>query len=348
MSFWLAHGALLTTTLFFSAWNVLASAFQGLGGAFLLVAARDSIALTLLVTAGLVLRGSAVWWASALKGSRDWCLIAVVGLSGPCIAPIANVLCVVWAGSDTTGIFNGLSPAAAGVLALLLGYERLTPRLVVGLVLGCTGAVLATQGASSSQDAAGQGGGPRPAIFALGIVAGVVVAFSAGLFVIVLPPLMARSRNRPPLDTQTVLTAAYHFSAAASLLLCLGVSLCMGDGGPASLLHSWTTQDTLLALYSGGICGALNYALITWSTKVLPATVVCLYGALQPTCTAVFAFLLRGEAISVWGAGSAVLVTLSICILAFNQPPQPSAPCPPETGATPEQERAPFNPDPYT
>jgi len=324
-----AHLALFFTTVCFSAWNVLAESVTGKGlGALLICALRDTTSL-LCLAATLLLRGRCRRHARARSGAameeaeacrtcddrpvwtgpgsrRDWFLLAAVGLAGPFLSPLACILCVTWSSGDTSAILNALTPACAGLLATLFGFERPSWCLALALSLGTAAGLLAVGSPMSSMEAQGPTSG-----FAAGVIAGLVAVLCQGSFFVLLRPLQQTSRGRPPLDALTLITYAYAFAATASLATCL-VAVEAEGFSLLAWLRSEGGRQLLLALYGGAVCGALSFGLITWASESVQASVCALYGVLQPPCTALMAFAAKGEALTMGGLASGALALLSL------------------------------------
>ena len=67
---------------------------------------------------------------------------------------------------------------------------------------------------------------------------------------------------------------------------------------------------------------AFSYGLLTWCNATLDASVVALYGVLQPPVTCLFAFLIEGEAPSVWDGSGGLLIVLGLLAAARGSAPQ--------------------------
>merc|ERR1712032_1601955 len=106
------------------------------------------------------------------------------------------------------------------------------------------------------------------------------------------PLLRTRQGLRPPVAASEVIFLAYAFASLAAISCCL---VAMAIAGPSVVLAHWDASDTVLALYAGAICSALNYFLITWASARLAASVCALYACVQTPGTVVFALVMRKE-----------------------------------------------------
>lgn len=327
-----AHAALFLATVTFSVWNVLAELIDArLPVALLLCAARDSTALALLCIAWPLRRaaakaalgvdprcGAGYFDQQEQNAARvrdratpfgwDWALLVGVGLSGPFMASMATVFCSEWAGADVTSILNALTPACTSLLSLATRLERFTWRFAVGVILATASGLIAARGGAEAEGAEDQ---QRPRHLPAGYAAGSVMVGAQAGFYIMMKPLFVQRGDRDPLANELVITTAYAFAAAASVLVfCVEVVV---DGFPFA---GWGWVQTWCALYAGAVCGALNYSLIAWASSVVTVTACALYGALQPPCTAVIALLFQGEALTRAGVISMVLALLSLVTIA--------------------------------
>lgn len=297
------HGALLLANLTFSAWNVLAEGFPQHGNVLLLCAIRDGTALAAL---------SAVWAArvcvegrrrrleapssaaggacSAGVAGRDLALLVAVGLTGPFLSPVATVLCATWSGADVAGNLNAVEPALTSLLAVIFGLERPTWALAAAVSLGTVGGLLAGLGTSTEV----QHTQPGQRLVA-GVLAGFVMALAQAIFLIAMKPLLRANCARDALPASLVVTSGYAIAFGASLLSFLSI---LAVQGVKETVGDWDREATLLGLYAGLVCGAMNYSLITWANKLLPVTVCALYCAMQPPCTALIAFFAKDESLT--------------------------------------------------
>jgi len=320
-----AHAAMLLVTLTFAVWNVMAESFPTQHSSVLLLcASRDVVALAALGAWFLASRRCArqrrevncqadppaldASLPSMPCSSSDWALLAAVGLSGPFLAPLATMLCVSWSDADVAGILNALAPAIAGVLAVIFCIERSSWRLVAGVTLGTTGGLMAAQGATA--------GASRPTQsepnYIAGVAAGVAMSVAQALFLVGMKPLLRRSRHRQAIPSLVVIGLAYAIAFIASVLGFCGL---IYVHGLKEAIGGWGKQETLLALYAGLVCGAMNFSLITWANQILPATVCALYGALQPPSTALIAFVWKGESLTTMGYVSMALIAASLVLV---------------------------------
>lgn len=341
-----AHAALLLASLTFSAWNVIVEVYpQRQGGAMLLCTLRDGIALIILellhrlrvlalrlrrapggeprcsVDAAALIEGSDGAASGGLRepaGPRDradWALLVLVGVSGPYVGPLATLFCVAWSSADTCGILNALTPLVASCIAVAGGFERATWLLAVGLVAGVAAGILSVGATASGPQSGGTAVG-------FGIVAGMVGACGQGTFFVAAKPLLREKGEWQPMAAYMVIRYAYFVAFVASLLTLLVAAAVWGSAKVAGNLD---TTELWLALYSGIICAAVNFTLIMWANKILPASVCALYSVMQPPMTAVIAWLVKGEKLVAIGYLSMCLALVSLLIVSFDRERQASA-----------------------
>lgn len=310
----MAHGALLLVSITFSAWNVMAESLDAEGFQQLIVCAiRDCTAGLVVWAVGLCHHGRAAWFlrptsdaTGTLDSRRDTVLVAAAGLSGMYASPLLCLLTVAWAGDTTAGIFSALSPAFASALAVLSRLEQGSLRLAFGVALGVGAGLVAMLGTTPSS-----GGGHA----GFGILTGFLSALGTSLFFIALKPLLMPSDRRLGLDVASVVALAYAFASAASTATCL---LAIATCGVRQVLGPWAWKQTLLSMYAGIVCGALNYSLLAFAQRRLSVTACALYGALQPPFTALIAFVARQEVLRFYGFVAIALAVASLVVVAWE------------------------------
>lgn len=321
-----AHLALGFATITFSAWNVLAESVTGQGPGALLVSALRDVTSVLCLGVVSLLREQCSHLAHpnrALlaeecrvpgeiltcrrpRARRDWFLIAAVGLAGPFLAPVGSILCDTWSSGNTNAILNALTPACTGLFAALLGIDRPSWCLALALLLACAAGLVAVNSATSSLES------EKPAAERVaGILAGLMAMLSQALFYVFMHPLQKPHRGRPPLDALALITHAYFFAATASVVGC-AVAVATTDFGVCSWLESSGGRQLFLSLYAGAVCGALNFALITWACESVQITICALYGVMQPPVTALLALAAKGESLEKGGLISGALALASL------------------------------------
>eukprot|EP00966_Prymnesium_polylepis_P277027 6400318-Prymnesium_polylepis.1 len=90
-------------------------------------------------------------------------------------------------------------------------------------------------------------------------------------------------------EPSIVIAVAYAIGAA-----CMVVTALAWKAADAA---AWrvSTAEAAVCLYLVAVCGVGNYTLMTWANQHLDATIVAIYGVLQPPVTALIAFVLLGE-----------------------------------------------------
>jgi drug/metabolite transporter (DMT)-like permease len=305
----------------FSLWNVLGKIVMRKGISPIVVATiREVGTAVLLCTCTLLLHWRSnkqlLQWPSA----RDFGCFLACGILGVFGLQLFYILGLDAASADLGAIFQPLTPVLVVVFGALLGIERVpicaadlglrrSARLkLLGVAVAVGGCCLelfpnmfASPPVNSSMTLrmlkleGGTGSPVRGVLYLL------VSDIGAATFILSQKPLFASGYQ--PLD---VIALSYGLGAA-----CMAAAAACWQGiEPVSWYLDPLSVGVLCFVVL--ICGAVDYAIMTWANERLDAATVGLYGALQPPCTCLLSFLIQGELPSVWDAGGGILIVIGL------------------------------------
>ena len=197
-------------------------------------------------------------------------LLVLAALAGPIFLASMN-LAVAGVGATIAAFVAGLYAVLAAVIAPFLLSERLTARVLAGLVLALVGTALLAE-----LDPAGVNGS--------GMAWGLLAAASFAVYLVLARRWSARYR----LDGVDVSLAAASLSIAV-----LGGFILAAD--PASLIPSSPSAQALLALVWMGTVAALGPVLMVASVRLIPAARSAAFLLLNPITATLLAAVLLGE-----------------------------------------------------
>jgi drug/metabolite transporter (DMT)-like permease len=239
-----------------------------------------------------------------LPSRRDALLLACGGVS-VYFLQLFYILGIADTSADVAAIFQPVTPVLVVLLGTLTGIEplvlcrghpdtmrrsRLRLAGVAVAVAGCTLEVVSPQG--------GAAGATR----VQGVIFLLLSDLSSAALLLSQKPIFARMR---PLH---IIATSYAVGA-----LCMAVTAAALRGGTPAAWAVSPLEGAVLA-FVVLICGAGNYSIMTWCNERLDATVLALYGILQPPVTAAISFALQGATVRTQDALGALLIIAGLVL----------------------------------
>jgi drug/metabolite transporter (DMT)-like permease len=197
------------------------------------------------------------------------------------------------------------SPAITALLSHYIFKEQITRSKLLSIILSLFGTVLVSGAIDSS----------AWRVNATGIIFGLLSGFFFACY-----NMVGKTSANKSIDPWT--TMFYGFGTAIFFLFVfnLGVNALDGQAALSNFLwlgNSLSGWAILLLLVIGPTIG--GYGLYLVSLGYLPATVASLIGALEPAFTAIWAYLLLHEQLTVIQLGGSLLVLVSVMLLRFGE-----------------------------
>eukprot|EP00944_MAST-04C_sp_MAST-4C-sp1_P000258 g258.t1 len=228
-----------------------------------------------------------------------------------------------------------LIPCVVFVMALCFGFESVINSWnfylkILGVILGCGGAILTTLGhARSHIHVTGVGSlnrlGLKKIRHLVGDGAIFLQCFTLGMYILLIKAFV--KKYSPMWLTAMILISGALFTSFVTLLSLLGV------GGEWPGWSTWHIHETfwLETAYATIIASIQNYALRTWAMQYMKSTTVSMYFCLDPPATALLAYLYLSEEIHLNQIIGAVLILTGMYMtIHFGEkivaPPTPSTP----------------------
>ena len=205
-----------------------------------------------------------------------------------------------------------LIPCVVFVMALCFGFETVINSCnfylkILGVILGCGGAILTTLGhARSHIHITGVGSVQRMGLKKIRHYVGdgaiFLQCFTLGMYILLIKAFV--KKYSPMWLTAMILLSGACFTSFVTLLSLLGA------GGSWPGWDTWKIHETfwLEAAYATIIASIQNYALRTWAMQYMKSTTVSMYFCLDPPATALLAFLYLGEEIHLNQIIGAILI----------------------------------------
>jgi drug/metabolite transporter (DMT)-like permease len=220
------------------------------------------------------------------------------GLTGIYINQFLFLLGLKLTSANTAAIFQPLSVIVTVAAAVLFRFERLTWRKACGFLLGIGGAVVMAE--------LWKGGNSKNGIGVALLTFGTV---SSSLYYLLQKPTYHRY--------EPLTMTAYQYLCGC---LCMGLSslYCTSEraafeqpGYPGYL--TWITLE-----YAILVASTINYFLMTWANKHIEATMVTVYGLVQPFSTAALAYFALRQSMPLRELGGAGLVVCGIALVCWQ------------------------------
>ena len=325
-----AHAAVLTANIIWAAWNVASRALVSSGTNPVVFATYREIACAVFLLLVTMARRQCSGSEKAIRfAPREWSLLLLCG-SVLFSFQVAFLLGVGGADATTAGLSILLVPLIALIGTACLGWEPLplcrgSRRTLIAswaklagiacAFCGCAFLILSPAAhASVAEDGASPQQPPQPpqrddGTWAVGCAVLFLSGVGTAVFVLAQRPLLERHA------ADVVMTACYGVAPAVAAGAC-AVWAVLVQPSPATFGLSVAEAQALAFTVVFASCAA--FTLFTYANSVLPATVVTLYGILQPILSSILAVLLLGEPPShgTMVGGPLVIVGLVVTTLA--------------------------------
>ena len=285
-----ATAAILGAHLIWASWNVLSTRLMRMGSDPVVFAAYREILCALVLCLGVRIRH---WWTATVAPQPTQREAVLMGCCGTALAAfqLSFLFGVSKVNANTAGLSILLVPVLVLVATAMLGWEplplvnapcstlRASYAKICGVACACAGCavlVLQPSGPPSTGDD-----------WATGCSFLLVSALGTVIFTLTEKTLLRR------FGEVEVIAAAYAVASLCAATLC-AISL-LRDPPSAIARMRLGTGELWALLYTVLFVGVIAYTLFTFANVRLPATLVTLYGILQPVLTGLLAFAFLGE-----------------------------------------------------
>lgn len=234
----------------------------------------------------------------APRDRRPILLLAILGVS---INQVSFIFGLALTTAINTTILTAMIPIYTLAAAALLGRERLTPRALIAILLGCAGAYgLLGAERFDWRDEYFRGD-------LLLVANGIAYSF----YLVLSRPILARYR------VATVVSAVFLYGAAPILIAAIpALRQFHVSAVPAS---GWASLTAVIIL-----CTVLPYFWNSWALARAPASRVAFYVFLQPVLASILAVAFLGEALTPRRAAAAAVILLGLAV-SLSAPRWPAA-----------------------
>ncbi|MFL5616180.1 MAG: DMT family transporter [Gemmatimonadaceae bacterium] len=240
----------------------------------------------------IVAQVATAWFGIEREGwpkRRDAVMLFLLGTLGNGVYQILFVEGIARTRASDAALLISASPAFIAIIGRLRGTERISSRGVVGIALSILGMGFVVVGTTS--------GGASQSATLLGDSLLLISSFCWSVYTVYLQPYTHR-------------IGGIHLSA---LTMLGGMVPLLLVAAPAILMTHWSSLPVLAwgsLAYSGLFALVIAYLFWYHGVRVLGPTRTAMYGNLQPIFAVVVAWLVLGEAITVWQiAGTVSIIT---------------------------------------
>mmetsp|Transcript_29389 Transcript_29389/g.48727 ORF Transcript_29389/g.48727 Transcript_29389/m.48727 type:complete len:337 (+) Transcript_29389:202-1212(+) len=301
----LAHCGMVFVATTFSLWNVVGDTVLRRGfDAIVLATYREVGTAACLIVASLACSRQLKWPAA-----RESLLFAACGIFGVFGLQFFFILGLRAASADSAALIQSLTPVITLLVGAALGIERFdlcasessvwraSWSKAIGVVVSVAGCVLFSIHAESANSS------PLSGMLYL-----LLSDFGCAAFILTQKPLFAAGYS-----SLYIITVAYTVGAA-----CMAVAAAIIR--PPLAAWAISADEVLLITFVILVCGAADYAILTWSNSRLEAVIVSLYGILQPLVTALLSFIIQGETVASLALVGGAFVLLGLILTSLAGP----------------------------
>ena len=304
----LAHLAMLYASLAFGALTVIVKECMRKDVSPIVFGVlRDVMACPFLLTLLLIKRSSdsnprlsTLMGKHPLPGKKEYGLLILCGILGIFALQLTYIIGIQKTTADIAGYYQPLAPLITASSAVVCRLERFRVLTCLGVMTGAVGVLVmvwtsSTHARTSPTNATFVNADHSGRELMVGHVLLIISEFCAAAYILLQKPLFA---YWSPL---AITTSQYCVGAMCMLVVS---STTWSDP------EAWHFKDSewWAIIYAAVACSGIAYLMMTWANQHIDATLVSLYGVLQPITTALLAFLFLGESLFWQDAIGAILI----------------------------------------